>query len=185
MKKYIILPIFLLSIICRSQTLQLDTKQSVISWTGKAAVGNYSLSGTVLPLRGEITMERDSIRKGELVVNMKSISSDIARLTKHLKSADFFEVKKYPEAIFSLLSVQKIVDTIKIDGSMKIKSTSHKEVLSLQGTKEKEGFRLKGKINIDRTRYGIYFNSNSFFQNLGSQAIADNFTLDVDLFFRS
>jgi len=40
---------------------------------------------------------------------------------------------------------------------------------------------VKGEVEVDRSKYDVRYGSNSFFGNLGDNAISDIFTLDIAL----
>jgi len=45
----------------------------------------------------------------------------------------------------------------------------------------KTGNEYTAKIDIDRSKFGVKYGSNSFFDNLGDKAIDDVFTLEIKL----
>lgn len=166
------------------QKLKLNSKQSSLKWTGKALGSSYTLSGTINTSDGALKISNDEIQAGTIQIDMKSIDSEVPVLTKHLKSKDFFEVKKYPKANFKVQQVSKTaMGTLKMSGLLQIKDTT--EPAEIIGTLEQldSGWKYTGKLSIDRTKFGITYNSASFFQNLGDQAIADDFDLEFELYF--
>ena len=46
-----------------------------------------------------------------------------------------------------------------------------------------KGKTAKAKLIVDRTRYGIQYDSGSFFEDLGDRTIYDDFELNVNLEF--
>ena len=46
---------------------------------------------------------------------------------------------------------------------------------------EGKNVTAKGQMKVDRTKFDIKFKSASFFENLGDNAIHDDFLLDFDL----
>ncbi len=55
--------------------------------------------------------------------------------------------------------------------------------MSFPATVEHAGdtYTARGQLTVDRTKYGIRYGSDSFFDNLGNKAIADDFELEVVL----
>ncbi len=68
--------------------------------TGQHDGGFNEFTGYFHMSEGELTGSDHKV-----TIDMASTWSDTARLTGHLKSADFFNVAKYPEAVFELKSV--------------------------------------------------------------------------------
>ncbi|TRZ46324.1 YceI family protein [Robertkochia solimangrovi] len=84
----------------------------------------------------------------------------------HLKSADFFEVEKYPELSFVSTGIKKIDDEeYKLTGDLTIKGITKPITLDVEFGgymkdpygNEKAGFSLSGKLN--RKDYGLNWNA--------------------------
>lgn len=115
---------------------------------------------------------------------MQSIRSDIGQLTQHLRSADFFAVKRFPEARFTLGQPFTPGSTTgTASGMLTIKGIAKQEKIQLAARREGKTLRLEGKAAIDRTAYGICYNSPSFFEGLKQEAIANDFELAFKLVF--
>ena len=185
MKKYLFFSIFLsLALTANAQQYQLNPEQSGLSWTGRAAYSAYTLGGTIQARSGTLSCEGERILQGELAIDMQSIQSDIGQLTKHLRSADFFEVKRFPEAHFTLGQPFTPGSTAgTASGMLTIKGIAKEEKIQLTARREGKTLRLEGKAAIDRTAYGIYYNSPSFFEGLKQEAIANDFELAFKLVF--
>ncbi len=169
--------------VVQAQYFTLDQKDNQLIWTGKAAFSTYSLSGTLEAQDGYMHIRNDSLIRGRVTIDMQSLHSDIKRLKKHLKSADFFEVANYPEAVFEIETEQACTsaEPRKVLGQLTIKGQTHPQVVEITCYRNKETWRLKGHAELDRTDYGVNHHSPSLFSNLGDQAIADTFDLDFDL----
>ncbi|WP_018693615.1 YceI family protein [Algicola sagamiensis] len=95
----------------------IDTKGAHASIQFKIKHLGYSwLTGRFNKFSGEFNLEKD-IEKSSIVVDIDttSIDSNHAERDKHLKNADFLEVKKYPKSSFKST---KIVD--KGNGKLKV-----------------------------------------------------------------
>lgn len=177
--------IIILCITCNAiaQEYQLNTKSSSISWTGKAAFSAYALTGTLKAKKGIIVIKNDTIKKLEVEIDMKSLHHDNKDLKNHLKNKDFFEVKKFEKAIFTLTNPTKIIDgKASLEGYMMIKNKLHKEIIVIQLINDKT-IALSFETELDRTKYGVKFNSPSFLKKMKENAIADNFVLKSKLVF--
>jgi polyisoprenoid-binding protein YceI len=83
--------------------------EGVVNWQGRKTVTNTKHYGTLKVASGEILVKEGRIVNGTVKIDMKSLSvtdlqdpKEKTDLEGHLKSADFFEVEKYPEAIFTI-----------------------------------------------------------------------------------
>lgn len=157
-----------------AQELQLNTSKSAITWTGKAAFNAYSLTGTLEANKGTITIENDQILDLEIQIDMKSLDHDNSDLKRHLRSKDFFEVATYTKATFKMTKSAIIKDKKAVlIGHMTIKGITKEEMINISFCDNKLTFEQ----TMDRTQYGIKFNSPSFFKKMKENAIADNFIL--------
>lgn len=163
----------------------LDTKASDLTWIGSGAMGAYTLSGSVLCESGQLSVLKNKIVSSELLVDLTTIDHPQDQLVTHLKSDDFFNVKKYPFAAFSnLLPVDiSFNENVEVRGLLNIKSHQREERF-LFNTKEQNGrLIITFEVSFDRTDYDITFNSPSFFDNLKNQAISDEIRLNGYLVF--
>lgn len=185
MKKLKIFTAFLvfISLSVTAQRQNLDSKNSKISWTGKAAFNAYTLTGSIKAKSGSILIINDSIKELEVIINMKSLHHSNKDLKNHLRNKDFFEVKKYQTATFKLVNAVKLNDgEIILIGNMTIKNITKKEKIKVAiNTSNK--ITIEFKTNLDRTKYGVKFNSPSFFKKMKENAIADEFMLKTKLVF--
>src|SRR5690606_30335434 len=76
---------------------------------------------------GKITVNGDQITAGEVVVDMNSLTStDITdpeyngKFIGHMKSEDFFNTAKYPEAKLVIKSSKKVEKGLEVKGDMTI-----------------------------------------------------------------
>ena len=162
------------------QNKTIDIEKSSLNWTGKAAFDAYSFTGTLKVKSGEILIENDSIKSLNISIDMKSLDHENKDLKTHLRGEDFFEVKTFTEATFKLSQVIPISNgEAVITGMMTIKDISKTEsfTIKLNGNYSE----LSIDVSIDRTDYGVNFNSPSFFKKMKENAIADQFKLNGNL----
>jgi len=98
--------------------------------------------------------------------NVDSINTNDQKRDAHLKSADFFDVEKFPKITFHSTKFKRIGDaTFEIIGKLTIKEITKPTILEIKygGTNTdpwgntKAGLKLKGKIN--RKDYGLGWNA--------------------------
>ncbi len=158
----------------------IDNNKSNINWTGYAEAGNYAPSGTIKIKSGRFGFNGKTLTTGQVVMDMPTISHSNKELESHLKAADFFDVGKYQEAIFIL----KAMKGNRVSGNLTIKGITHAISFPIVLNKNTVGLLLKAKIKVDRTLFGIKYNSKSYFQDIGNYAIKNEFELDIQLELR-
>lgn len=168
-----------------SKTKSAKIISSNINWTGYGEIGNYSLSGTVPLKTGTIEMNADSIASANLEINLAELNSDNEQLKEHLQGADFFDVNKYPSSTFvSSAITYSDAKNATISGNLTIKGKTNTIKFPIKIVETKDGKSITGKIVVDRTKFGIKYNSKSFFSDLGDQAIKNNFDLEFRLLIK-
>lgn len=161
-----------------SSTASAKIASSNISWTGYGEIGGYSLTGKINMKDANIQTKGDSLISATISINMATISHEDKNLETHLKDKDFFDVTKYPSTIFETSKIEYLNETsAKAIGTLTIKGITQPVTIPLSIIKSANSKTLKAKISIDRTKYGIKYNSKSFFGNLGDKAIKNNFDL--------
>jgi len=99
-----------------------SVRHLVISKT-KGDFGDYS---------GKVVFDGDNLEKGsaEITIQMASIDTDDEDRDKHLRSADFFNVEKYPTMTFKSKEVRKGEDNkFTMTGDLTIKDVTREVVL--------------------------------------------------------
>lgn len=74
--------------------------ESMIGFTGAKVTGIHE--GKFPAFRGSMSVPGNDISKAQVKIEIDtgSVQSDHPKLTGHLKSADFFDVEKFPKAVF-------------------------------------------------------------------------------------
>ncbi len=161
-----------------SVAVAIDTGASVVNWAGERIVGNAH-SGTVQIETGFALVKDDMLVGGEAIIAMATIVGDNEKAVGHLKTADFFDVEAFPTS--------KIVITdVTTNDSGAIIATAD---LTIKGVTNEIEFPIvvgdNGQwmmdITIDRTLWGIKYDSGKFFSEIGDKAIRDEITFDITL----
>lgn len=145
-----------------------DTEASTINWVGSKPTGEHT--GTVQLANGELWVKGEELIGGAFKLDMNSIADqdlqgeDKAKLEGHLKTGDFFEVEKYPEATFEITNVAPATDTPDathtITGNLTMKGVTKSVNLPAKVELTEEGLMASTpKFTINRTEWGVNFKS--------------------------
>jgi polyisoprenoid-binding protein YceI len=150
-----------------------DVTASSLRWTGHAAVGAYAPTGKLQLQSATLTTAADgrTPRTAKVVVAMTTLKAENTDLGEHLRKADFFDVAHYPTATFELTDFRADFAT----GRLTIKGITKLVRLPVKIETTANGCLLRGTARIDRTAFGIIYNSPGFFSSLGDQAVGDIF----------
>ncbi len=172
-----------------------DTAASVINWSGsKTLIVNYVDKGTLKVKSGKVVLKDGAPVSGEIVIDMNTIhtlstgkGSGESAMENHLKSADFFDVAKYPEAKFVAKSGKQTGDNaFDLVGDLTIKGITKEVTIPVTvANLSKDGATVNGKITLDRTLWDIRYGSGKFFKSLGDNVIDDMFTVEFAAVFKA
>lgn len=88
-----------------AQTYKITPENSKIEFVGSKVTGSHH--GSFQKFSGEIHYTGDvTTSHVTITIEMDSITTDDADLTKHLKTPDFFDVAKYPQAKFESTAIK-------------------------------------------------------------------------------
>ena len=170
--------------ISQAQNLDQLSSQSYLRWygeelTGKTHFGNLSFK------KAQINLQDGVITSGNFLVNMTSLTvEDLsgggkAKLTRHLKSDDFFSVEKHPEAILTITQKAKVENGVqRLVGELTIKRIHHPVEFTMTLG---DNNSANAQLTFDRSKYEVRFRSGSFFENLGDKLILDDIKLEAKL----
>ncbi len=166
-------------------TYVLDTQLSTLTYSAARIVGSSHI-GTVGIKEGSVEVQDGQLKNGKFLIDLTTIteSKDNARYLTHIKSADFFNIEMYPTSSFVMNSLVRLADgSYLITGDLTIKDQTHE--IEFPATFEKNGDELGAiaEFTIDRTRWGITYDSGTVFQQIGDRAIKDEITYNLDLVF--
>ena len=146
----------------------LDGKNTKIEFTGTKPGGKHV--GGFKELTGTVSGADATSLKLEVEIDTTSMFTDNGKLTNHLKSADFFEVKTYPKAKFVSTKIDKGTDGYTVTGDLtlhgKTKSISFPADIKVGA----DAVSLSSTFKINRQDFGISF---------GAGKVDDDVTLKV------
>ncbi|MFN3839777.1 MAG: YceI family protein [Cyclobacteriaceae bacterium] len=105
-----------------------DTNASQLRWTGYHLAKSYEHNGFVKIKSGKFSVNDGKIISGEFIIDMNTITNsdltsakDNTKLVNHLKSNDFFNVAKFPEAKLVITKSEPAGSGLKVTGDLTIR----------------------------------------------------------------
>ena len=168
-----------------STSWKINTSDSKIEWVGTKVSGYHTGS---IPLKdGDIFVKSGEVIGGNFLMNVKDMSisgpksvdeASNKKLLGHLKSADFFDVEKYPEAKFELTALKPYTGAAKdsadprqeeineykvtnpthtVSGNLTLKDVTKNIEFPAQVTVKGDVADAIAKFNINRKDWGIVY----------------------------
>jgi rhodanese-related sulfurtransferase/polyisoprenoid-binding protein YceI len=174
-------------------TRPVDTAESLIEWTGRN-LGNKHW-GTLTLKAGTVQFAAGKPTGGSLTIDMNSITdlnleeSPLRKILEdHLKSDDFFDVERFPEAVVELSDIAEIADAsvgtpnLRIKGAMTMKGvTDEIEFLASAHCNADGQWIAQANFDFDRTKWNVIYGSGRFFRNLGMHVVNDLISLQLKI----
>ena len=116
---------------------QIDSSHSGIQFTVRHLV-IAKVRGQFSRWTGSLeTPGRDFARASlDVAIDASSIDTGVADRDAHLRSADFFDVERYPEITFTSTRVtQAAADRLRVTGALTIKGVTRDVVLDVEATR--------------------------------------------------
>ena len=170
--------------VASSTEYEVSAAESTVTWKGSKPTGDVHM-GIVAIKQGKLAMSEGTISAGNFVLDMTQMSvtdegmddETKAKLLGHLTTADFFEVEKFPTASF--LVTGSTADSLM--GNLTIKDITKSITVPYTVEVAEANITAIASFSIDRTQWGVKFNSGNFFETLGEYLIDDAVQFDVKL----
>ncbi|AFY02458.1 hypothetical protein Bdt_2777 [Bdellovibrio bacteriovorus str. Tiberius] len=140
-------------------------------------------------LTGSLSLDSSDITRSsiEAVIDASSINTREAQRDTHLKSADFFDVEKYPTLNFKSTKVEKDGDDLKVTGDLTIHGITKEVVLAVEGPtaemKDPYGnikIGISATTKIKRKDFGLSWNAAL---EAGGVLVGDDVSISLDVQF--
>jgi polyisoprenoid-binding protein YceI len=164
----------------------LDKAHSFIGFRVKH-MGLIYVPGYFRDFTGTINYNAQDVSKStvEFSAKVTSIDTGVAARDNHLRSADFFEVEKYPDITFKSTKVAKMGDHWMLTGDFTMKGVTRSVTFPIKITgwvpaNPRQGTRMgaTAETTINRRDYGINYGNNL---PTGVPAISDEVKIDIQL----
>lgn len=165
--------------------LQIDKSHSEVAFSVKhMMISNVKGEFSEFDAKIDYDLKSREFKALEAVVIADSIDTGIEQRDDHLRSADFFDIEKYPDIVFTMTSYKPqgqegiMTGELNIHGVTKTVKLYVVENGSIKDNKgnTKVGFTLEGKIN--RKDFGLTWNK---VIEAGGFAIGDTVKITIEL----
>lgn len=116
-------------------------------------------------------------------IDLNSLQTDEAKLDAHLKTADFFDVAKYPKATFTSTSLTEAPpgdaagSTHVLTGTLDLHGVQKEVRIPVKAQQTAEGTHATSEFTINRHDWGISY------KGMADDLIKDNVLIRLDLHF--
>jgi polyisoprenoid-binding protein YceI len=169
----------------RADTFAIDPNHSEVSFQIRHLVSQ--VRGRFNDFAGTVQLDPKNLPASSVEFHIKTTSIDtgVADRDKHLRSADFFDVAKYPEITFKSESIQPAgKDKYNVMGTLTMHGVSKKVTLPVTYAGQlkdpwgntRAGFQIE--TTLDRKDYGIVWNKAL---DAGGAMLGDDVTIAINL----
>jgi len=142
-------------------------EDSKLEFVGAKVTGDHT--GGFKTFTGEIAVVDGEVVSTAFALDMASLYSDATKLTKHLKSPDFFDVQKFTQATFSSTEIKAgsdvagathtVAGTLDFHGAKKTLTfpvSIKKETAKVEG-EEGPAFMVSAEFTMKRSDWGVTY----------------------------
>ena len=162
----------------------------MINWTGSKVGGTHT--GGLKLSSGSVDVDGDKITGGKFTIDMASMTcTDLdaeggAKLVGHLSSPDFFDVAKFPQAMFEITKVTALSGNpdanAMVYGNLTMKDITKQIGFKANAKVGPNGVSVStGDFTIDRTDFGIQYGSSKLADIAKDKVISDKIGLKINL----
>lgn len=118
--------------------------------------------GTIDSFSGVVQLVENEPTKSSVQaeLNLDALTTDDAKLTKHLKSSDFFDVAKFPKATFKSTAIKAGGDnnaTHTVTGNLELRGVTKQISFPARIKHSAEGVQVEAEFAINRRDFGIEY----------------------------
>ena len=164
-----------------------------VTWIGTKPTGQHS--GVIRLKSSEVKVKGNELEAANFILDMNTLQGldqdekGNAKLSKHLKSDDFFDVEKFPEAKFEFVNMKPYVAgegekplladvTHIVTGNLTIKDVTKAVTFPMVFKLDEKGMEAKASFNIDRSLWGLNYGND---KSLGDRFIRPEVNVGFNL----
>lgn len=171
---------------------KVDTANSIINWTGAKPTGTHT--GTIALKEGSFEITEGKVTGGNFTIDMNTINvTDLEgdkknSLEMHLKGTGedagkvdhFFNVNQHPTSNYKIVTVDEVNGAYFIKGILTMKGISKPADFPAEIMVTEDAVMLTSDpFKINRTLWGVNYNSKSIFDDLKDEFINDDIELVI------
>lgn len=162
-------------------TAKVIKEKSSIEWVGAKVTRDHK--GKFRDFDGWIEFSAGQPSRIAFNIDLNSIESDDEKLTGHLKSPDFFDVAKYPQATFVSTAITPAATgapagtTHTLRGNLSLHGVTKEVNFPVTARVTPQGVRATSEFSINRHDWGISY------KGAADDLIRDNVLIKLDLHF--
>ena len=137
----------------------LDGAKSSVGLSSKSMWNMVKVKGSFAQVSGEGVISAAGEATGTLTIAAASVNTGIKKRDEHLRSADFFDVEKYPDITFSVASVSLSGDDATVVGTLTVRDQAKPVTVAGQvSALGADEISLDAEVPVNRGDYGMSFN---------------------------
>src|SRR6056297_2010415 len=152
------LSLFVAGSSAHAERLKLDAEKSEITFVGSKPDGKHEGGFKKYKVDAEADFEDPSRSSLKIEIDTSSLWADDPRLANHLKSPDFFNVRKYPTITFESTEIvpkESETPAALIKGDLYMLGKKVAVDVPITAEVSEEAVVMKADFTIDRTRWGM------------------------------
>jgi polyisoprenoid-binding protein YceI len=193
MPKIILATVLLFSTIAAQQSdvatqIPIDTNHSTVGFSVSIMGGLSKVNGKFTDFTVTLRHNEKDITKSSVSVVIKaaSINTGITERDNHLRTADFFDVEKYPDITFQSERIEKKGQQLLAIGTFTMRGVSKKIALpfSVSGSKldpstKKMSTGYAARLTLNRREFGVYW------EKAVPNFVSDDVEIEINLIARA
>ncbi len=164
--------------------LAIDLSESAIEWTGRNLLNKHY--GSIALKGGYLQFDHGVLTGGEFVIDLTAmhcadLEGDLHDLLiAHLKSDDFFDVERFPEARYVIRASEPLEGALagrpnlRLEGELTLRGETRPLTIEAATGLTPDGLpAAQATLALDRTLWGSIYGSARFFTRLGMHLVND------------
>lgn len=142
-----------------AEKVSLNAEKSKIEFVGSKSDGKHDGGFKKFTAEAVADLETPSNGSLEIVIDTASLWSDNDKLTNHLKSPDFFDVRKFPKITFKATQIkhEEGAEKVNITGVLTMLGKEVQVTIPAAAAMTDSAITLTGDFKIDRTKWGMNY----------------------------
>jgi polyisoprenoid-binding protein YceI len=138
----------------------LDPAKSSVTFSHKTIWGLVTVKGTFGAVSGDGEVSPDGTATGVIRIDASSIDTKHGKRDTHLRSAELFDVEKFPVIEFDVFSATRDASgKATVDGNLTVRDvTKPRSITATVTSVDADGVTLTTEFAVDRTVFGLAWN---------------------------